>query len=153
MSESIIQAYRVFAMTATSKDLDNKLQTILISLPLDTQGKLVQSLELRGFFKTLESTFLTFLYEWMENCNRNGRSKPRPCFQVYLGLMWQDDWGLYGRVIQASIAIFNVNIALTHHILKTSNPPELLPPFNNGELNDSEWVHYGLFRFWLITLT
>ena len=118
-----------------------------MSLPIDTQGKLVQSLELRGFFKTLEPVFLTFLDEWMENCNRNGRSKSCPCFQVYLGLTSQVDWGLYGEVIKASIATFNINSALTHHVLKTSNPPEPLPPFNSLELSDTEWVHHGLVRF------
>ena len=140
-------------MTATSKDLDNKLQTILVSLPLDTQGKLVQSLALRGFFKALEPVFLTFLDEWIENCNRNDRSKLRPCFQVYLELMYEVDWGLYGEVIKASIAIFNINLALTHYILKTSNPPEPLPPFDGVELNDTEWVHYGFPWFCLISLT
>jgi hypothetical protein len=43
-SDSILQSHRVFAMTAATKGLDLTLQTVLISLIFDTEGKLVKSL-------------------------------------------------------------------------------------------------------------
>ena len=69
---SVIQSYHVFAMTSATKDLDNKLGGALQSLDLDLEGKLVQTMSLRGVFKIFEPTFNPFLSEWIENCSTNG---------------------------------------------------------------------------------
>ena len=60
-------------MTSSTKDLDKKLDDALSSLTLDTEGKLVQSMSLRGTFKMFDTSFDSFISEWMENCNTNGR--------------------------------------------------------------------------------
>lgn len=66
-SESIIQSYHVFSMTAATKDVDVRLENILTSIQLDTEGKLVQSLSSKSIFKVFEPTFTSFLNEWIEN--------------------------------------------------------------------------------------
>jgi hypothetical protein len=71
VADSILQSYHVFAMTSATKDLDNILNDALHSLDLDLEGKLVQTLSLRGVFKLFEPTLYTFLNEWIENCSTN----------------------------------------------------------------------------------
>jgi len=77
--DSTILSYQQFAMTSETKNLDNKLQALLSSLSIDTEGKLVRSLSLKGAFKVFEQTFGLFLNEWMENCNTYGR-----CTLIYI---------------------------------------------------------------------
>lgn len=48
VSENILESYHVFAMTSTTKDLDSKLDDAMKSLSLDTEGKLVKALTVRG---------------------------------------------------------------------------------------------------------
>ena len=72
VADSVLQSYHVFAMTSATKDLDNMLNGALQSLDLDLEGKLVQTLSLRGVFKLFEPTLNTFLNEWIENCSTNG---------------------------------------------------------------------------------
>ena len=69
VADSVLQSYHVFAMTSATKDLDNVLNGALQSLDLDLEGRLVQTLSLRGVFKLFEPTFNTFLNEWIENCS------------------------------------------------------------------------------------
>ena len=71
VADSVLQSYHVFAMTSATKDLDNILNGALQSLDLDLEGKLVQTLSLRGVFKLFEPTLNTFLNEWIENCCTN----------------------------------------------------------------------------------
>ena len=66
-SESILQSYRVFAITTATKELDSRLQNVLSLLEFDTEGKLAQSLSSRSLFKAFEPTFTSFFNEWMEN--------------------------------------------------------------------------------------
>lgn len=72
VADSVLQSYQVFAMTSATKDLDNKLGGVLQMLDLDLEGKLIQTLSLRGVFKIFEPTFNSFLSEWIENCSTNG---------------------------------------------------------------------------------
>ena len=71
VADSVLQSYYVFAMTSVTKDLDNILNGALESLDLDLEGKLVQTLSLRGVFKLFEPTLNTFLNEWIDNCSTN----------------------------------------------------------------------------------
>ncbi len=75
VADSVLLSYQVFAITAASKDMDNKLDGVLNTLALDTEGNLVRTLSLAGVFKLYEPTFETFLTEWLENCTVNGRCK------------------------------------------------------------------------------
>ena len=72
VADSVLQSYHVFAMTSATKDLDSTLNGALQSLDLDLEGKLVQTLSLRGVFKLFEPALNTFLNEWIENCSANG---------------------------------------------------------------------------------
>ena len=72
VADSVLQNYHVFAMTSATKDLDNVLNGALQSLDLDLEGKLVQTLSLRGVFKLFEPIINPFLSEWIENCSTNG---------------------------------------------------------------------------------
>jgi nuclear mRNA export protein SAC3 len=72
VADLVLQSYHVFAMTSATKDLDNILNGAVQSLDLDLEGKLVQTLSLRGVFKLFEPTLDTFLNEWIENCSTNG---------------------------------------------------------------------------------
>jgi nuclear mRNA export protein SAC3 len=72
VADSVLQNYHVFAMTSATKDLDNTLNGALQSLDLDLEGKLVQTLSLKGVFKLFEPIFNSFLSEWIENCSTNG---------------------------------------------------------------------------------
>ena len=58
-------------MTSATKDLDNILNGALQSLDLDLEGKLVQSMSLKGVFKLFEPTLNSFLNEWIDNCSTN----------------------------------------------------------------------------------
>ena len=71
IADSVLQSYHVFAMTSATKDLDNILNGALQSLDLDLEGKLVQSMSLKGVFKLFEPTLNSFLNEWIENCSTN----------------------------------------------------------------------------------
>ena len=79
-SESIIQTYHILSVTSASKELDSRLQNILCSLQLDTEGKLVQSLSSRNLFKAFEPTFTSFFNEWMENSKSSHDSKSLEIF-------------------------------------------------------------------------
>ena|SRR5258707_11814264 len=74
-SESIIQSYHVFPVTAATKELDLRLRNILTSLQFDTEGRLVQSLKPKDLFKVFEPTFTSFFNEWMENSKSSYCSK------------------------------------------------------------------------------
>lgn len=63
----------MFAITSATKDLDNRLDGVLNTLTLDTEGKLVQILSIDGVFKLYELAFDSFVAEWMESCTINGR--------------------------------------------------------------------------------
>ena len=71
VADSVLQSYHIFAMTSATKDLDNILNGALQSLDLDLEGKLVQSMSLKGVFKLFEPTLNSFLNEWIENCSTN----------------------------------------------------------------------------------
>ena len=72
VGDSVLQSYHVFAITSATKDLDNKLSDALQSLNLDLEGKLVQTMSLKGVFKLFEPAFNPFLSEWIEHCSTNG---------------------------------------------------------------------------------
>jgi hypothetical protein len=85
----VLQSYQVFAITSATKDLDNKLDTVLNSLSLDTEGQLVKSLSLEGVFKLFEPIFNAFLMEWIENCTVNGRCK----YLYFAAMFFADSYG------------------------------------------------------------
>ncbi|KAF8962842.1 SAC3/GANP/Nin1/mts3/eIF-3 p25 family-domain-containing protein [Flammula alnicola] len=136
VADSVLQSYQVFAMTSATKDLDIKLDAALDSLTLDTEGKLVQTLSLRGVFKIFEPTFHSFLSEWMENCNINGRY----------------NWKLYGQVIQASISLLNLISHSVQSLLELSGPQDPLPDFDYSQLDDCDSC-YDDVNEWLSTLS
>ncbi|KAF9484566.1 hypothetical protein BDN70DRAFT_872349 [Pholiota conissans] len=135
IADSVLQSYQVFAITSATKDLDNKLDTILDSLTLDTEGKLVKMLTLDGVFKLFESAFDSFLIEWIENCTINGRF----------------NWNLYGQLIQSSVALLNVIMKSIQSLLELSGPLDLFPNFDYGSLSDSDSC-YDAANEWLSTL-
>ncbi len=73
VADSALHSYQMFTITASSKDMDHKLDGVLNTLALDTEGKLVRMLSLAGVFKLYEPIFEAFLTEWLENCTVNGR--------------------------------------------------------------------------------
>jgi len=75
-------------MTSSTKDLDKKLDDALSSLTLDTEGKLVQLMSLRGSFKMFDTSFDSFIGEWMENCNTNGRCKIHSSLSGFVNLIF-----------------------------------------------------------------
>lgn len=85
VADSVLQSYQVLAMTSSTKDLDKKLDALSL-LALDTEGKLVQLLSLRGSFKMFETSFDSFIGEWMENCNTNGRCEIHPSLSGFVNL-------------------------------------------------------------------
>ncbi|KAF8151652.1 SAC3/GANP/Nin1/mts3/eIF-3 p25 family-domain-containing protein [Crassisporium funariophilum] len=136
VADSVLQSYHVFAMTSVTKDLDNKLHSALSSLDLDTSGKLVQDLTLRGVFKVFEPAFKQFLDEWIENCGATGRF----------------NWSLYGQLVQASITSLNAMSELVKSLLELQGQLDPLPSFNHTLLDDSESA-YDDANDWLSNLT
>ncbi|PPQ97115.1 hypothetical protein CVT26_000597 [Gymnopilus dilepis] len=136
VADGVVQSYNVFAMTSATKDLDNKLDNLLSSLDLDLEGKLVQSLSIRGAFKVFEPTFSLFLSEWMENCNTYGRF----------------NWSLYGQVIQVTLRFLNMMSSAIRSLLELSGPEDPLPDFNPSQIDDSESVYEDSLE-WLSTLS
>ncbi|KAJ3510677.1 hypothetical protein NLJ89_g4539 [Agrocybe chaxingu] len=136
VSESVFQSCQAFAMTSATKDLDNKLNCVLSSMNLDTEGKLVQSLSSKGVFKLFESSFRTFVTEWMENCAVSGHI----------------NWNLYGQVVQASISILNTLSQSVHSLLELGPFQDPLPAFDYTQLDDSESA-YDDVNDWLCSLS
>ncbi|KAF8814570.1 hypothetical protein BYT27DRAFT_7249958 [Phlegmacium glaucopus] len=122
VADSVLQSYQIFAMTAVTKDLDNKFDTALQSLDLDLEGKLVQTLSLRGVFKIFETTFSSFLSEWIENCSTNGSF----------------NWCLYAQLVQVCVTLFNTMSLLVQSLLEAQGQQEPLPAFDCTQLEDSE---------------
>jgi hypothetical protein len=48
VADSVIASFCAFSLTATTTDLDRKFGEVLNLLQLDVEGRLVQSLTLRG---------------------------------------------------------------------------------------------------------
>lgn len=148
VADSMLQSYQVFAMTSATKDLDVKLDNALSSMTLDTEGKLVQPLSLRGAFKVFEPTFNLFLSEWMENCNVFGRCKYSSlgvrrcsCSDFVFVLLFAVNWGLYSQVVQVSITLLNAMERSVRSLLELEGLGDPLPDFNAAtQLDDSECV-------------
>ncbi|CAA7264544.1 unnamed protein product [Cyclocybe aegerita] len=136
VSESVLQSCQAFTMTSATKDLDSKLNGVLSSMNLDTEGKLVQSLSSNGVFKLFESSFRTFVTEWMENCAVSGHI----------------NWNLYGQVVQASISILNTLSQSVHSLLDVGPFQDPLPTFDYTQLDDSEST-YDDVNDWLSSLS
>ncbi|KIM44074.1 hypothetical protein M413DRAFT_9323 [Hebeloma cylindrosporum] len=135
VADSVLQSYQVLAMTSSTKDLDKKLDDALSLLALDTEGRLVQLTSLRGCFKMFDPTFDTFIGEWMENCNTNGRF----------------NWRLFGEVIQVSITLLNVISLLIQSLMELPSMPNPLPDFDGRVLDDSDST-YDAVMDWLSPL-
>lgn len=134
VSENILESYHVFAMTSTTKDLDSKLDDAMKSLSLDTEGKLVKALTVRGIYKLFESTFNSFVTEWIENCSSN-------CFF---------DWNIYGHLVQASFELLNVIDSSVHQLTNIRGETNL-HPFDPDSLEDSDSA-YEVAEQWLSAL-
>ena len=134
-------------MTSSTKDLDKKLDDAISSLTLDTEGSLVQLLSLRGSFKLFDPTFDSFLGEWMENCNTNGRCEIYSSFSGSMNLTFPPinlvNWRLFGEVIQVSVMLLNVISQLVQSLMELSTMPNPLPDFDSRLLDDSEYVGLG----------
>jgi len=141
-------------MTSSTKDLDKKLDDAISSLTLDTEGKLVQLLSLRVSFKLFDPTFNSFLGEWMENCNTNGRCEIYSSLSSFMNLIFSlinlVNWSLFGEVIQVSIMLLNVISRLVQSLMELSTMPNPLPDFDSRLLDDSEYV---VFEFLAKLLT
>lgn len=131
-------------MTSSTKDLDKKLDDALSLLTLDTEGKLVQLLSLRGSFKMFDTSFESFIGEWMENCNTNGRCEIHCSLSAFVNLTFSliflVNWRLFGEVIQVSITLLNVISRLVQSLMELSTMPNPLPDFDGRLLDDSEYV-------------
>ncbi|KAF9530689.1 SAC3/GANP/Nin1/mts3/eIF-3 p25 family-domain-containing protein [Crepidotus variabilis] len=135
VDDSTCLSYQIFGMTATTKDLDNKLSNLLKSLTLDTEGKLVRHLALSGVFKIFEPSFTSFVDEWIENCNLNMRQ----------------NWSLYAQVIQGVVGILNVMSKIAHILLQITTPLTPLPDFDPTHVDDSESAYEDVMA-WLSSL-
>ncbi|KJA18922.1 hypothetical protein HYPSUDRAFT_44772 [Hypholoma sublateritium FD-334 SS-4] len=136
VADSVLHSYQMFAITACSKDMDHKLDGILNTLALDTEGKLVRTLSLAGVFKLYEPIFEAFLTEWLENCTVNGRF----------------DWNLYAQLVQVSVVLLNFISTAVQSLLELSGPRDPLPSFEYHYIGDSESC-YGTVNEWLSTLS
>jgi hypothetical protein len=135
VADSVLQSYQVFAMTSSTKDLDNKLGGALSSLTLDMEGKLVRSMSLRESFKIFEPIFDTFLNEWMENCKTSGRF----------------NWRLFGQIVQVSITLLNIISQIVQSLMELNSVPTSLPDFD-GRLPDDSDSTYDAVMNWALTL-
>lgn len=131
----------MFAITAASKDMDNKLDDVLNTVALDTEGNLVRTLSLAGVFKLYEPTFEAFLTEWLENCTVNGRCELNIlCYlgMIAHGFLFLVDWNLYAQLVQASVVLFNCISTSIQSLLELSGPRDPLPSFEYSHISDSE---------------
>jgi len=122
VGDSVLQSYHVLAMTSATKDLDNKLSDALQSLDLDLEGKLIQTMSLRGVFKLFEPAFNPFLSEWIEHCSTNGAF----------------NWRLYAQLVQVCVTLFNSMSLLVQLLLEVQGQQDPLPAFDYTQLEDSE---------------
>lgn len=121
--------------------MDNKLDGILSTFALDTEGKLVRTLSLAGVFKLYEPAFETFLAEWLENCTVNGRCEPLSflieiCFSLFRS--FPVDWNLYAQLVQASVLLLNFISTAVQSLLELSGPRDPLPSFEYNRIGDPE---------------
>ncbi|KAF8882964.1 hypothetical protein BD779DRAFT_895438 [Infundibulicybe gibba] len=72
VDDSVLGGFSIFSIASEAQDLDSKLVQALKPLPLDTEGRLVRRLNLRGLFKCFEPHLTSFISEWLENCSANG---------------------------------------------------------------------------------
>ncbi|ESK91807.1 nuclear export factor [Moniliophthora roreri MCA 2997] len=131
--DSVLTAFHIFIISASTKDLDSKLNEALLSLPLDLEGRLVQPLTLSGAFRLFDDKLRAFVVEWIENCAANG----------------EFNWVLYGRLVQAMVELLNGVTDLVSLLLNrpTTGTPHL-PSFKGSEVDDSE-VAYEIVFQWL----
>jgi len=113
--------------------LDDKLEEALASLTLDVEGRLIQSLSLRGIFRSFESTWKDFIMEWLDTCSASGTL----------------DWYLYGKFVEAWVDILNRIASISLGLMEHS-PIDNLPSFSAYNLVDSDTT-YDAVMSWLRT--
>ena len=157
VADLVLQSYHVFAMTSATKDLDNIFDGALQSLDLDLEGKLVQTLSLRGVFKLFEPTFHSFLSEWIENCSINGVCElfPPHAPLSILTLILLVNWRLYAQLVQVCVPLLNTMSLLVQSLLEVQGEQDLLPAFDYPQFEDSEYVPFfcSVFQPFFITYT
>ncbi|KAG6840779.1 hypothetical protein C0991_004384, partial [Blastosporella zonata] len=117
----LIEDFQTFAITSATKDIDGKLGDALNALSLDVQGKLVRVLDTRGTFKLFESSFTSFISEWIETCAANDSF----------------DWHMFTQVVQAAISIINSAARAVGGLLSEQPPHSILPMFDSGPITDN----------------
>lgn len=95
-----------------------------------------------GAFKLFESSFTSFISEWIENCSVNGRCE---CFGLIFheicinALVPKVDWTLFGQVLHVAVAVLN---GIAHSVLDLAEVEgrEPFSVFNKDEVQDSRYV-------------
>ncbi|KAK7047608.1 actin cytoskeleton and mitosis protein [Paramarasmius palmivorus] len=129
--DSLLTAFHVFVVSASTKDLDSKLNEALLALPLDLEGRLIQPLTLSGVFRIFDDRLRAFVTEWIENCAAGN----------------DFNWVLYGRLVQSMVELLNAIIGFVSTLLDRPIT-ERFPAFQASEVEDSPSTYETVFR-WL----
>ncbi|KIM79303.1 hypothetical protein PILCRDRAFT_562896 [Piloderma croceum F 1598] len=108
IGEGVLGGHQDFPIASETKALDDKLEEALVSLTLDFEGKLVQSLSVQGIFHTFESAWKDFSFsaEWLGACSTSGdfdwylyRSRPIDVLPCVSAQSFLDSDTVYDTVI------------------------------------------------------
>jgi len=126
-----INCYYTFSITSATKDLDEKLGEALNMLSLDLEGKLVQSLTVRGAFKLFEPPFTSFISEWIEIFSTN----------EYV------DWHIFGQIVQVAVALMDTTVRSVLGLI-SDETYSVFPAFDSGDVVDNNSA-YDHIMAWL----
>ncbi|KAI0260588.1 SAC3/GANP/Nin1/mts3/eIF-3 p25 family-domain-containing protein [Gloeopeniophorella convolvens] len=109
--KGVLGADRTFALSSTTKDLDEKFTQVLKSMNLDTSGALVEILSRQEFLQLIIAPWKEFASDWIARCTADG----------------EVDWLLFSRVFEASVRLMNVLSRRFTSRLDESAAPNPLP--------------------------
>ncbi|KAG1782198.1 SAC3/GANP/Nin1/mts3/eIF-3 p25 family-domain-containing protein [Suillus placidus] len=132
LHDEISSSHVDLSLTSTASDLDSRFQSALLSVKVDTEGKLVRWMSVPDLFSQWKPIWQTFTSQRLEQCTVNG----------------EFDWGFLGRFLELCIELLNTISSAALQLMGGSIFGDILPNLKLQHFRDSDSMFDAIFQ-WL----